>query len=119
MSSPSPAAKDVSQLENQRAGEPAAEATDAHSAQALALAAEIEAALAAGRASLLAPEALQTLMGALCKAYAADIENGDSYPALPERGATATDVMVVASALLRAADLQVFELGMWQSWTGR
>jgi len=28
-------------------------------------------------------------------------------------------VMLTASGLLRAADLAVFELGMWQSWTGR
>jgi hypothetical protein len=27
--------------------------------------------------------------------------------------------MLTASGLLRAADLAVFELGMWQSWTGR
>jgi hypothetical protein len=27
--------------------------------------------------------------------------------------------MVTASGLLKAADLAVFELGMWQSWTGR
>jgi hypothetical protein len=26
---------------------------------------------------------------------------------------------VTASGLLRAANLAVFELGMWQSWTGR
>ena len=32
---------------------------------------------------------------------------------------SATDVMLTASGLLRAADLAVFELGMWQSWTGR
>ena len=31
----------------------------------------------------------------------------------------ATDVMVTASGLLRAADLAAFELGMWQGWTGR
>ena len=31
----------------------------------------------------------------------------------------ATDVMVAASGLLKAANLAVFELGMWQSWTGR
>ena len=28
-------------------------------------------------------------------------------------------VMLTASGLLRAANLAVFELGMWQSWTGR
>jgi len=27
--------------------------------------------------------------------------------------------MVTASGLLRAVDLAVFELGMWQNWTGR
>jgi hypothetical protein len=27
--------------------------------------------------------------------------------------------MVTASGLLKAANLAVFELGMWQSWTGR
>jgi hypothetical protein len=27
--------------------------------------------------------------------------------------------MITASSLLKAADLQVFELGMWQSYTGR
>jgi len=32
---------------------------------------------------------------------------------------SATDVMVTASGLLRAADLAAFELGMWQGWTGR
>jgi hypothetical protein len=26
---------------------------------------------------------------------------------------------LTASGLLRAANLAVFELGMWQSWTGR
>ena len=30
-----------------------------------------------------------------------------------------TGVMLTASGLLRAANLAVFELGMWQSWTGR
>jgi len=41
-------------------------------------------------------------------------------PALDGRsGVSPTDVMITASGLLKAADLQVFELGMWQSWTGR
>jgi len=32
---------------------------------------------------------------------------------------TATDVMVTVSAMLKAVNVQVFELGMWQSWGGR
>jgi hypothetical protein len=31
---------------------------------------------------------------------------------------TATDVSITALSMLRAADLQVFELGLWQSWAG-
>jgi len=51
---------------------------------------------------------------------AAQIEAGEQVLPLPQRGgATATDVMVTASGLLKAANLAVFELGMWQSWTGR
>jgi hypothetical protein len=87
---------------------------------ALRLAADIEASLADGRLDLLAPEALQALLGAACKAYAAQIESGETMAALSQRTTvTPTEVMITASGLLRAANLAVFELGMWQSWTGR
>ena len=90
------------------------------SAQATRLAADIERALAGGKPDVLSPEALQALMGAVCRAYAAQVEAGSQTLPLPARGgATATDVMVTASGLLKAANLAVFELGMWQSWTGR
>jgi hypothetical protein len=88
--------------------------------QAKRLAAEIEHALAGGRRDVLSAEALQALMAAICKAYAAQVEAGEKLLPLPERGgATATDVMITASGMLKAANLAVFELGMWQSWTGR
>ena len=90
------------------------------SAEAKRLAAELERALASGRRDVLSTDALQALMAAVCKTYAAQIEAGEQILPLPERGgATATDVMVTASGLLKAANLAVFELGMWQSWTGR
>jgi hypothetical protein len=90
------------------------------SAEAKRLAAELERALASGRRDVLSTEALQALMAAVCKTYAAQIEAGEQLLPLPERGgATATDVMITASGLLKAANLAVFELGMWQSWTGR
>ena len=51
-------------------------------------------------------------MGAVCKTYAAQVEAGSDTLPLPMRGgATATDVMVTASGLLKAANLAVFELG--------
>jgi len=84
------------------------------------LAAEIEAALARGRIDLLSPDALQALIAAVCRSYSAQIEAGASFLPLAERSrVTSTDVMVMASGLLKSANLAVFELGMWQSWTGR
>jgi hypothetical protein len=105
-----PTAKPASNTANGGAG----------SAEAKRLAAEIERALAGGRRDVLSTEALQALMAAVCKTYAARVEAGEQLLPLPERGgATATDVMVTASGLLKSANLAVFELGMWQSWTGR
>ena len=90
------------------------------SAQAATLAAAIERSLADGDIHALTPEALQALLGAACKAYAAQVEAGQALAALAKRTSVSpTEVMVTASGLLRAANLAVFELGMWQSWTGR
>jgi hypothetical protein len=84
------------------------------------LAKELEKGLAEGRLDILTPQALQALMAALCKTYAANIEAGSAFPLLADRNSvTSTDVMAACGALLKSADLQVFELGMWQSWTGR
>src|SRR5437588_9727601 len=47
------------------------------SAEATKLAAEIERALAKGQSDVLSLEALQALMSAACKAYAAQIESGN------------------------------------------
>ena len=99
---------------------PAETASATASAQATRLAADIERGLADGRVDLLTPQALQALMAAACKAYAAQVEAGNPMAALaPRTTVTPTEVMVTASGLLRATNLAVFELGMWQSWTGR
>jgi hypothetical protein len=84
------------------------------------LAASLEQALAEGHADVLAPAAVQRLMAAICRAYRAQIDAGQGYLPLASHTAVApTDVMVTCGALLRAADLGVFELGVWQSFTGR
>jgi hypothetical protein len=118
-----PAAKPAKSVQRrQAAAKPASKAVegDGSSAQAKRLAAELEHALAGGRRDALSTEALQALMAAACKTYAAQIEAGEQVLPLPARGgATATEVMITASGLLKAANLAVFELGMWQSWTGR
>lgn len=126
MSSPKAAAAKARKAPAKRVADEAAQdalaaAADASlTADAERLAAAIERSVAGGRPGELGPEALQALMAALCRAYSARIENGEKI--LPLAGRTAvspTDVMHTASGLLRGADLQVFELGMWQSWTGR
>ncbi len=90
------------------------------SAAALALAGDIDRALNEGRNDILSEAAVQALMAAACRSYSAQIEAGGSYLPLSDRSrVTSTDVMVSASGLLKAANLAVFELGMWQSWTGR
>jgi hypothetical protein len=84
------------------------------------LAVDIDLALTEGRTDALSIDAIQALMAAACRSYSAQIEAGGNFPPLAERSrVTSTDVMVTASGLLKSANLAVFELGMWQSWTGR
>ena len=89
------------------------------SADAIKLADEIEREFAK-HDDAISVEAMQALMGALCRVYSAQVESGAKYTPIPEgQLVSPTGVMVTASGLLRAANLAVFELGMWQSWTGR
>jgi hypothetical protein len=89
------------------------------SADAMKLAAEIEQAFKKSDDAI-SEDAMQTLMATLCRVYAAQVENGANYTPIAEgQIVSPTGVMVTASGLLRAANLAVFELGMWQSWTGR
>ena len=90
------------------------------SAEATALAARIERDLRDGRSDTLTPQAFQALMAALCKNYGTQLEAGAQFlPLASQASASPTEVMTTTSALLKAANLAVFELGMWQSWTGR
>ena len=91
--------------------------TPATVAAAEQLADDIQRALKDGNHDVLTPEALQKLMTAACRLYSAQSEAGSQM--LPVGEVTPTDIMVTASGLMRAGNLAVFELGMWQSWTGR
>jgi len=83
------------------------------------LAAALERALADGRSDVITPEALQALLAALCKTYSAQLETDPGLLPVAARSVNSTDVMVTASGLLKSSNLAVFELGMWQSWSGR
>ena len=123
MSSPKPATK-VARAKVKTPAAPARKVVKAAdspaSGQALQLADELERGLIDGRLDVVSDEALQKLMAAVCKTYSQQVQAQVQAPALDARsGVSPTDVMITTSALLKAVDLQVFELGMWQSWTGR
>jgi hypothetical protein len=105
------------------AARPAAKANvevlDGASAEAKRLAAVLERGIVDGKLDMVTAEALQKLIAAACRVYTARVEAGEPIMPVPKNSISATDVMVTASGLLKAADLAVFELGMWQSWTGR
>jgi hypothetical protein len=86
---------------------------------AIRLAAEVERGLAAGTIDVLSPQAVQALMAAACNVYSAQVEAGHQYVPVKPQSVPPTAVMATASGILRSANLAVFELGMWQSWTGR
>ncbi|HEX4407595.1 MAG TPA: hypothetical protein VH206_02370 [Xanthobacteraceae bacterium] len=89
------------------------------SADAEKLAAVLEQSIVDDKMDTVSAPALQKLMAAACRLYRARREAGEDFTPVPRNSISATDVMVTASGLLRSADLAVFELGMWQNWTGR
>ena len=129
MSSPKRAAKSVSKASAKPARRaatvrPALKAVavapaSGASADAMRVAAALERGIVDGKLDMVTTEALQKLIAAACRVYTARREAGEQIMPIPKNSISATDVMVTASGLLKAADLAVFELGMWQSWTGR
>jgi hypothetical protein len=114
------ASKSAPKLAAKPAARPATKSAANGSAEATALAAKIEHDLREGRSDTLTPQAFQALMAALCKSYGTQLEAGAQFlPLANQTSASPTEVMTTTSALLKAANLAVFELGMWQSWTGR
>jgi hypothetical protein len=59
------------------------------------------------------------LMDALLQFYGYRFDQGSPTTVLGINSvATATAVLVTASGLLKSRNLEIFELGMWQSWSG-
>ena len=62
---------------------------------------------------------IQEMLARAVRLYAERAAERDgALPAFGPDSATATDVMVTVTAMLKAVNLQVFELGMWQAWSG-
>ena len=63
---------------------------------------------------------IQDMLANAVRLYAERAAERDGVlSAFPPDAVTATEVMVTVTAMLKAVNLQVFELGMWQAWSGR
>jgi len=64
---------------------------------------------------------VQAMLARAVRLYAERVtEREDALVAFPaDAQLTATEVMVTVTAMLKAVNLQLFELGMWQTWSGR
>ena len=75
---------------------------------------------AVGAAERLSDEALQDLMAAVIHAYARRVESRDTDEVPPpfrrESDVTATEIVVLVTELMKAADVELFELGMWKGF---
>ncbi|HEY1745191.1 MAG TPA: hypothetical protein VGG11_00280 [Xanthobacteraceae bacterium] len=100
-------------------GKTALKASNSASADAGRLVAAIERGAVQGRLDILSAEALQALIAVACRTYSARRQAGEDFAPVAKSTVSATDVMIMASSLLRASDLSTFELGMWQGFTGR
>jgi hypothetical protein len=83
-------------------------------------AAAFDAALAAlnnGKTEDVSAETVQKLLAAGAKLYCRKITDEDEYfpPFRTEDGITATEAVVAIAEMMRAADLNTFDLAMWMS----
>jgi hypothetical protein len=62
---------------------------------------------------------LRAIIANAVRLYAVKAENGMRTPLPPENGGvTIDDAMILATDLLHALNVQLFELSMWQAMTG-
>jgi hypothetical protein len=74
----------------------------------------VQAALARGEPDGIADELLQQVFTAAVRLYAAKAERrGGALKPFPEGAITATETVVAACAMIRAADLNIFDVAMW------
>ena len=72
--------------------------------------------LASGETERISAESVQQLMTAAVKLYVAKREEGASFLPFADDSVTATEVSVTAHGMLKAADMQVFELSLWSGF---
>jgi hypothetical protein len=71
-------------------------------------------ALKRGEPDAISDRALQDVLTAAVKVYAAKVERrGHDVPPFPRGTVTATETVVTACGLIRAADLNMFDVAIW------
>ena len=92
----------------------------ADEAEEAALAEQAARALIAARdrGEEISPEIIQQLLTPLIKIYTVRFQSGDRSPPLYDaRNVPPTAVMVTCASMLRALNIEVFELAIWQAFT--
>ncbi len=77
---------------------------------------ELSAALDADDLSDIDEATIQKLMTTAIRLYVDRVERSGPFPATQPAALNATQGMIACTALLRAVNVQLFELGLWQSW---
>jgi hypothetical protein len=76
--------------------------------------ARVQVALDRGEPDAISDQELQKVLAAAVKCYAAKAERrGSGLEPFPEGLITATETVVAACAMIRAADLNIFDVAMW------
>ncbi len=64
-------------------------------------------------------ELVQQAFTVMTRLYTVKFQMGERWPPfVNDREMPATAVMIMSTAMLRAVNLELFELGMWQAWSG-
>jgi hypothetical protein len=94
-----------------RAAKPARNGASAKAADFCALA---RAALKRGEPDAISDKTLQRVLSAAVKVYAAKVERrGYEVAPFPQNTVTATETVVTACGMIRAADLNMFDVAIW------
>ena len=65
-------------------------------------------------------EDIQSMLAKAVRLYAERAaEREQALPAFAPDAVTATEAMLAVTAMLKAVNVQVFELGLWQAWSDR
>jgi hypothetical protein len=76
--------------------------------------ARVQAALDRAEPEAISDETLQKVLTAAVKLYAAKVERrGGELKPFPDAAITATETVIAACAMIRAADLNIFDVAMW------